>query len=134
MEEHIVSNVRKSYGRVAMTPQFFSDFYENLLASSPEIPPMFKHTDMKKQESFVRDGIAFLVMYARDPELGEFQIKKLGERHSRNQINVRPDLYRLWIASLVKTLKKHDPYFDAELEKDWRHVVQEGIDLMKSAY
>ena len=56
-------------------------------------------------------------------------IKHLGELHSRRRMNIKPDMFPIWVDCLMKTIADLDPEFSQELEKQWRHALQKGIDL-----
>ncbi len=129
-----VDEVRQSYGRALRGGAFLDDFYKEFLASSPEIKPMFAKTDFTKQKELLREGVSFLLMFCQDMPLAKVKIERLGTSHNRSHLNIRPDMYRFWIDSLMKTLKKHDPQFSEALDVQWRQVLNKGIEAMKSAY
>jgi hemoglobin-like flavoprotein len=128
--------VNQSYGRCTADPLFFDSFYENFMKSSPAIAAMFKNTDFKKQKEMLRSTITFVIMYAKDPAggfVGE-KLRHVGNIHSRGKLNVAPNMYPLWIESLLMTVKRHDKQCTPEVERSWRQVLVPAIDLLKSLY
>jgi hemoglobin-like flavoprotein len=126
--------VKKSFGRCCNKEGFFSYFYETLIASSDEIVPMFKGTDMERQKRLVRDGLNNLLLFADGSEYAKLRCKKIATVHDRNHVNVRPALYKLWVDSLMAALKKYDPQFNLDLEQHWRDALKQGIEYMQSMY
>ena len=96
------NRVMQSYGRCCASPRFFDDFYATFLASSPAIREKFARTDMTAQKQLLRADILNLVLFARG--MPDTKLRALGQSHSREQLNIHPELYDLWIAALLKTI------------------------------
>jgi hemoglobin-like flavoprotein len=124
--------VMQSFGRCCAKPSFFDDFYQQFLASSPQIRAKFLHTDMSAQKLLLRQGILNLVMHARG--MPDTKLRALGESHSRARMDIAPELYGLWIAALLQTIKQHEVTFDDSLRQAWLEVLNKGIDVIKAGY
>lgn len=124
--------VMQSYGRCCASPSFFDDFYRHFLASSPQIRAKFAETDMPAQKLLLRQGILNLVMYARG--MSDSKLRALGESHSRTRLDIRPELYDLWLDALLLTVSSHDGQFGPALREAWREVLGKGIALIKAGY
>jgi hemoglobin-like flavoprotein len=124
--------VMQSYGRCCASSSFFDDFYQHFLGSSSEIREKFTHTDMPAQKQLLRQGILNLVMYARG--MPDTKLRALGETHSRNGFNIRPELYQLWVEALLKTIGEHDKLCDGTVREAWREVLNKGVDVIKAGY
>ncbi|SHF90434.1 hypothetical protein SAMN04487965_2911 [Microbulbifer donghaiensis] len=124
--------VFQSYGRCCNNEQFFVDFYDRFMGSSDEVRALFVDTDMKQQRHLLRNGIMQLVMHARG--MPDSKLRALGQSHSRNGYNIRPEWYRLWLDALLDTLRQHDGEFSAEVESAWRRAILPGIELIRDAY
>ncbi len=61
-------------------------------------------------------------------------LEKVGNTHSRQALDIRPELYDLWLDSLCEAIQRHDPDYSAELEALWRENMQEGIKLVTDRY
>lgn len=124
--------VFQSYGRSCNNPAFYEDFYNAFMNKSADIRAMFINTDMAAQRGLLRGGIMWLVMYARG--MSDNKIRALGESHSRKNMNINPAHYSLWMDALMETLSKHDPQFDAELERTWRATLRPAIEIIQTMY
>ncbi len=124
--------VMQSYGRCCASPAFFDDFYRHFLASSPLIREKFTNTDMSGQKQLLRQGILNLVMHARG--LPDTKLRALGESHSRQRLDIRPELYDLWLDALLRTVGEHDKACDADVRQAWREVLNKGIAVIKAGY
>ena len=56
------------------------------------------------------------------------------EDASRAELDIKPELYDLWLDRLVQAVREFDPKFDPEIETAWRRVLRPGIEFMKSRY
>jgi hemoglobin-like flavoprotein len=124
--------VMQSYGRCCASPAFFDDFYRHFLASSPLIREKFAKTDMSGQKQLLRQGILNLVMHARG--LPDTKLRALGESHSRQRLDIRPELYDLWLDALLLSISAHDKACDADIRQAWREVLNQGIAVIKAGY
>jgi hemoglobin-like flavoprotein len=121
-----------SYARCCATPDFFKTFYRILLESSPVIPVMFADTDFERQEKLLEHGLGLLMAYARHDD--RMLLERLAIRHSREDLDVNPALYPLFVDSLIAAVEKHDPEYGAELGFAWRAAVAPGIEMMTESY
>ncbi len=126
--------VKNSCARCGESDGFYDTFYDVFLAKSPEIPPLFAKTDFKKQKQVLKATVALMVRHRLHEEQASVALEKVGNTHSRQGYNIRPDLYALWLDSLCETVKQHDSEFTLELESQWRQRMQEGINFIVSAY
>lgn len=124
--------VMQSYGRCCAKADFFDDFYEHFLASSPKVREKFVNTEMSGQKRLLRQGILNLVMYARG--MPDTKLRALGQTHCRHGFDIRPELYDIWLHSLLSTIKKHDHQYSADIADAWQEVLAKGINVIKSHY
>ena len=129
-----LSEVKKSYGRACLNPKFLDRFYEIFLGSHPRIKPLFAKTDFKKQKEALRTGLAMLLAHLEGKPTGTMTLDRIGESHSKKNMNIDPNLYQYWIDSLVKAVKEIDPQFTPELERGWEKVCRAGVDYIVSKY
>ncbi|MNF32174.1 hypothetical protein SAMN05216229_101319 [Geopseudomonas sagittaria] len=126
------NRVMQSYGRCCASPSFFDTFYQHFLASSPAIRDKFTKTDMSSQKHLLRAGILNLVLYARG--MSDTKLRALGQSHSREGFDIRPELYDLWLDSLMLAVREHDSAATSEDLSAWREVLNKGINVIKSFY
>ncbi len=126
------NRVMQSYGRCCASSSFFDTFYQHFLASSPAIHDKFVKTDMTAQKHLLRAGILNLVLYARG--MSGTKLIALGQSHSREGFDIRPELYDLWLDALLLAIKQHDLEVTGEDLTAWREMLGKGINLIKSYY
>ena len=56
------------------------------------------------------------------------------ERHSREDLDIRPGLYDLWLAALLQAVAGCDPEHTPQIEVAWRDTLSAGIEYMRSRY
>ncbi len=127
-----VNLVMQSYGRCCAEPTFFDDFYHVFLNSSPQVRAKFANTNMPAQKLLLRQGILNLVMYARG--MSDSKLRAIGESHSRAHLDIRPELYDLWLNALLQTIAQHDPEHNEQTRQAWVEVLNKGIAVIKSYY
>ena len=104
------------------------------MASSEEVAAKFKHTDFRKQKKALRVSL-YKMMLVREGNAGaDVDLERLAQLHSRRQLDVRPELYELWLDRLIQAVREFDPLFSGETEKAWRNVMRPGIEFMKARY
>lgn len=124
--------VMQSYGRCCASDTFFDTFYDHFLASSPEIRDKFVNTNMASQKLLLRQGILNVVLYARG--MPGTKLKALGCSHSRQGMNIRPELYKLWFSALAASIREHDQESTIETILAWREVVTKSVDVILAEY
>lgn len=127
------TRVQASYARCLSGTRFLDRFYDIFMAH-PEIRPLFAKTDMEKQKHLLRHGLSSVLMYAQNYATARSCLLRIQETHSRQNLNIHPKLYPIWIDSLMRAVGECDPQFDAQLEADWREIIAPGIDLIVSGY
>jgi len=127
-------NVRDSFKRCESAGDFADTFYGIFLEKSPEIAELFANTDFKKQRTHLRSSVLLLVSRDINEPKAKHVIGSIGTSHSKANLNIRPELYDVWLESLCETVKQMDPEWSAELETGWRTQVQPGIDVITSMY
>ena len=122
-----------SIERCSGKPEFLSRFYALFLASSPAVAKKFENTDLRKQARLLRTSLYIMMLSSGDSER-MVHLERLAKRHSRAEMDIKPELYDLWLERLVQAVEEFDPKFDIEIEIAWRRLLQPGIDFMKSRY
>jgi len=134
MAERDIELFNDSLERCTGRPGFLDRFYELFMASSEEVAAKFKHTDFRKQKKALRVSL-YKMMLVREGNAGaDADLERLAQLHSRRQLDVRPELYELWLDRLIQAVREFDPLFSGETEKAWRNVMRPGIEFMKARY
>lgn len=131
----VETTVRPSFARCMGRPDdFFDDFYATLSEKAPGIGAMFAHVDMQQQNKLIRQGVEALISYASGHEESESQLRRVGMTHGKQGLNISPELYALWVDTLVETIREYDNQADDNTDAAWRVVARGGIELITSLY
>ena len=121
-----------SYDRFLSKPGFLERFYEIFLGSSPEVAEKFRDTDFVRQTQRLKASLYMLMVASLGTREALQHLKRMAQLHSRKQLNIRPELYDLWLTSLLKAVAEFDRLFDEKTEQAWRRVLLPGIDYIKA--
>ncbi|HEY5790185.1 MAG TPA: globin [Gammaproteobacteria bacterium] len=133
MHEEEIQRFNDSLERCSANGEFLERFYALFLASSGEVAAKFAHTDFRRQARMLRTSLYIMMLSSDDDELGT-HLEHLAQRHSSRDLDIRPELYDLWLDCLLQAVAEFDPRFDAAAAAAWRRVLQPGIEYMKSRY
>ena len=120
-----------SFERCINDPLFLDEFYEIFLSSSDEVSAMFKDTDMGTQKAMLMTSLVYM---SRAHNGSPGLLSSIAEKHNKNNLDIKPYFYTLWLDSLIAAAKSIDPLFDIKTEGLWRETLQPGIDYMISRY
>ncbi|MBI3374589.1 MAG: globin [Betaproteobacteria bacterium] len=133
MDERDIELFNDSIERCSASPEFLRRFYTLFLASSDTVAKKFEHTDLRKQASLLKASLYIMITASGESDR-VVHLERLAKRHSRAELDIKPELYDLWLDRLVQAVGEFDPMFDAEIEAAWRRMLRPGIDFMKSRY
>ena len=125
-----------SLKRCLATPVFLDDFYRIFLDSSEEVREKFRNTDFERQTRMVADSLYVLAVAVQGNRESPAwaAVPRLAARHSRSDLNIRPELYDVWLECLLEAVRRHDPELSPEIEAAWRSTLAVGIEYMRSQY
>jgi hypothetical protein len=112
---------------------FLTRFYENFVAASSAAAEHFSGTDMVRQRRMLARSLTEVIDFSRTGVASEY-LRQVARRHSRDQRDVRPDLYAQWLESLIATAREFQPDLGEEAELAWRVVLAPGIAYMQYRY
>jgi hemoglobin-like flavoprotein len=131
-----VETFLQSLRRCLAAPEFLVRFYARFMDSSDEVRAKFRGADMTQQARVLADSLYVLAVAAqgqdRSPARGE--LPRLARRHARQDLDIRPELYDLWLDCLVASAREHDAAFSPSIEDAWRATLGAGIEYMRSRY
>ena len=135
MTQQQIQQARDSLERCVADPSFLDTFYDLFLASSPDVKEKFKNTDFENQKRMLRSSL-YVMMTAAGTTRGiaHSELERIARKHSRNDRDIKPELYSLWLECLLKAVARHDPEHTPELETAWREAVKDGIEFIQSRY
>ena len=112
MHERDVELFNDSIERCSCKPDFLRRFYTLFLASSDTVAKKFEHTDLRKQARLLKTSL-YIMMLASEPER-IVHLERLAKLHSRANLDIKPELYDLWLDRLVQAVKEFDLMFNPE--------------------
>jgi hemoglobin-like flavoprotein len=131
-----VDTFRASLNRCLASQDFLRRFYELFVESSDEVKEKFRNTDFPKQARVLADSLYMMAVAAQleDDAVAWSEMARLAKRHNRDDLDVRPGLYDLWLECLLKAASTHDPDFSPEVEAAWRETLAVGIRYLGSRH
>jgi hemoglobin-like flavoprotein len=112
---------------------FFKKFYANFLSSSDLVTEMFVTTDMEQQVKMLQRSMFHMISFYVSKQEDNY-LEGVAESHSTRQHNVSPELYDLWLESLVQTVIEVDEEYNDTVGLAWRLAMAPGIVYMKFHY
>ena len=136
MNEQHLAAFRSSVNRCVADQAFLQDFYDRFMASSDEVRAKFNNTDMPAQKRALADSLFLLAVAVQGQSTSPSwrQMERIAERHSRGAMDIRPELYDLWLDCLMQAVAGHDPQYSPEIDAAWRSVLGEGITFLRSRH
>lgn len=134
LSEATVDAFHASLERCDSNSDFFSNFYRHFIASSPVVADKFSGTNFKTQTRVLKTSFYMAILACDKNTEAQLYLERIAERHNRRGLDIKPELYDLWLDSMIATVREHDPKYSDEIERVWRSFMQPAIDYMKSRY
>lgn len=61
-------------------------------------------------------------------------LRTIALTHNREQYDIKPEYYDIWLEALIETVEELDPGYNADLGLAWRLAMTPGIQFMKFHY
>ena len=113
---------------------FVLRFYERLRESSPEAAEKFASTSWPIQKRKLTASLYMAMLLADDSPEGRAHFDRIAQLHGKEALDIRPDLYGVWIDTILESVAEFDPNYDDEIERVWRTLLQPAADYMKARY
>jgi hemoglobin-like flavoprotein len=123
-----------SVSRCLANPRFLDRFYELFVSSSDEIAAKFRDTDFDRQKRALASSLYLMVMAMEEGDAAIAYLEKIADRHNRHDLDIRPEMYDVWLDCLVCAAGECDPDFSDEIERGWRETMKFGIELMRKRH
>ena len=98
----------KSLDRCSSDDQFFSAFYKRFIASSDDVQQKIRFTSLEKQNRMLLRSLKLPAGATESESAALAELKERVETHDRNHLDIKPELYDLWLESLVLTAQEFD--------------------------
>lgn len=130
--EHCVA-VKETLGRCA-AGALLERFYEIFLESDERVRHKFANTDMADQARLLRHGVMAAILFAEGSVVAKGTMRRLRESHCRAKLDIAPELYDIWLTSLLTAVEEVDPDATPDVLESWRTVMQPSIDYLRGGY
>ena len=126
--------VMASFSRSLTDGDFATTFYHTLFETEKSVAALFANTDFEVQKVLLRRAMDVMIRFSAGDESARAKITRLAERHARDDLNIDPAAYAVWLDVLCANLRRHDSEFGPDLKLAWRERMQRGIDVMTARY
>ena len=123
-----VARFHASLERASQSSDFVDAFYDDFFNNATGAQQRFHNTDMERQKRKLKSSLHMLTMLVDETPGAEMYLEHLGNVHGRYQIP--PEMFEIFLDSLLYAVGRADPEFDDGLEAVWRRVLRRGIDIM----
>ncbi|MDF1799970.1 MAG: globin [Planctomycetota bacterium] len=125
---------QRSLERCESNAQFLPSFYQRFMGSSEEVAQKFASTSFEQQNWMLLRSLHLATGAAEGEPDALAELKERAKTHDSDHLNIRPELYELWLDALVNTARGFDRKWDAEVERAWRDILGFVIRRMASEY
>lgn len=127
-----VTDLTSSLRRCLGNPDFLQFFVDDLVRHQPDILPLIDRLGQGGMQTVVRKGITIILLDAARHGQSRQTLARLKERHGPNGLNISKDWFDQFHRSLLSAVREYDPEFTATLDRQWDHVLKNGIAQMRS--
>jgi hemoglobin-like flavoprotein len=113
--------------------RFFRHFYTTFFSKSEEVRDKFKDVEMDVQIHVLEKSMFHIISFYVAKTDTEF-LQKIAQTHNREQYDIKPKFYDIWLEALIETVEELDPEFNDDLRLAWRLAMTPGIQFMKFHY
>ena len=131
--ESFLESLYRVWGDPARQEEFLTCFYETFTSQSPRIAAYFEETHMERQKAMLAQSVHEMVEFSTT-RVASDRLCQVALMHNRQERDVAPELYDVWLDSLIATARQFDDDFNDGLELAWRVVLAPGIAYMKFRY
>lgn len=131
VDGEIIIRFRTSLERCLARAEFLESFYGRFLGSSDDVRAKFANTDFSKQRRILRGSLFLMSRAAMGLDDGRDHLARVAKSHGKDQLNIRPEHYDLWLEALIDTAREYEADFDAELERAWREVLSLAVGIVR---
>lgn len=124
----------ESLARCEAVPDFIPRFYKRFMASSEEIAFKFRFTDFERQQHMLLRSLQLCAEATTGDPDGLAELGARAETHSRANLDIKPELYTLWLDAVIETVRECDPEWSPEVSVAWRTIVGFAILHMTHSY
>ena len=131
-EEIFNTSYWRVFGSVTGDTPFAETAYGQFMRH-PEIAAKFAKGDPGKPMEMLRLSVTLAASYYfnRHPE---HLLAKFATLHNHSHLGIEPQLYRLWLESVLLAVQEHDPACDANVLEAWRRILTPAVEFMQAQF
>ena len=123
-----------SLERCAEDENFIPSFYRHFLSTSSEIRYRFRDTDFEKQNKMLLGSLRLAAGATQGDQESLRELRDRAETHDRHHLNIKPELYSIWLDSVIETARDFDRLWSDEVEESWNVILGYVINHMIRHY
>lgn len=124
----------KSVKRCAGTSAFAPAFYERFMGSSDLIREKFRFTDFETQHKMLVRSLELCAgATAGEPE-SLAEMRERATTHDRDHLDIQPELYEVWLETIIATARDFDEEWSDGVEAAWRRILGHVVQHMVRKY
>lgn len=124
----------QSLDRCSASEGFIPTFYEKFMASSDEVREKFAQTSFEQQNKMLLRSLRLAAGATNGEMKSLVELRERAESHDRHHLDIRPELYDLWLSALLDAACEYDEQWDASIENAWKSVLGFVIHRMTAKY
>ncbi|MBX3052026.1 MAG: globin [Caldilineaceae bacterium] len=124
----------QSVDRCVATEAFISTFYERFLGASDEIKNKFRFTNFRIQSEMLRRSLVLCAGVTTGNPESMSEVKQRAVTHDRSHLNIKPQLYEIWLETIIDTARDYDDQWDETTEAAWQRILGHVINYMVRKY
>jgi len=132
-EDSYARVIGEGIGLGAKGRRFFKHFYQIFFGKSGEVRGKFKEVDMDSQIHVLEKSMFHMISFYVAKTDTEY-LRTIALTHNREQYDIKPEYYDIWLEALIETVEELDPGYNADLGLAWRLAMTPGIQFMKFHY
>ena len=124
----------KSLERCLATDRFMHLFYQHFINESEDVRNHFRNSDMDRQYRMLSRSLELCAEATTGNSDGLAELNELAKKHDRDHKNISPELYDIWLESIITTGKECDSEWTDDVESAWRRILGHVIRHMIKKY
>ncbi|NOG61522.1 MAG: globin [Proteobacteria bacterium] len=89
---------------------------------------------MEQQKIVLHASIQMIMLASQGNKAAIDYLDSIAKLHSKAELDIRPELYDIWLDTLMETVSIIDTNYDKKIDNAWKKVMNYGIEYMKSQY
>ncbi|MDK9737126.1 globin [Vibrio sp. D404a] len=120
----------ESFERCRIDQEFLESFLADFCEHNPRFSERFANVGLEQQTKMLKASIILIYNSSGLPSVRN-SVKRLGKQHKDLGMHISEQELNEWFQSLLNTVKKFDPHYDAQVEQAWTETLDVGLKIMK---